>query len=154
MSSPRLEIGVGVFVLAGLVGVAGLAVKSGAGRLLPAASYPLKARFANVGGLARGSPVLLAGVTIGQVKAVTLDANFGAIVELEVRQGLRLPADTMASIRTLGLIGDKYLALLPGADDRALAENETITETESAVDIESLLGRFAFGQVHPKPDSK
>lgn len=92
-------------------------------------------------------------MTVGRVSGVTLNANCAALVELQVREDVALPADTIASIRTMSLIGDKFLALQPGADDRLLASGDTITDTEAAVDIESLLSRFAFGQATPTPTS-
>ncbi|HKB92543.1 MAG TPA: MlaD family protein, partial [Opitutaceae bacterium] len=101
-----------------------------------------------------GSPVRIAGVSVGRVAGINLGANFSALVELRLRKGVSLPADTMASIKTNGLIGDKYLALSPGADERSIRPGEMLTETEGPVDIESLIRKFAFGSVKDRPDSK
>lgn len=144
----KLELIVGAFVLTGLAAVAYLALKIGAGNLVGSDTYLVQARFSNVGGLNPGSNVTIAGVSVGRVEAVRLNpADYSALIELRVRQEVRLPADSIASIKTTGLIGDKYLALAPGADSRMLAPGELITETESAVDLESLISRFAFGNV-------
>lgn len=151
MKQSRLELIVGVFVLAGLAAVVYLALRIGAGALLGNDTYPLKARFTNSGGLKAGSSVIIAGVTVGKVAHVSLSpSDYSAIVEFNVRSDVKLPADSIASIRTSGLIGDKFLALAPGAEDTMLAPDALITETESTVDLESLISRFAFGNVDQK----
>lgn len=154
MKQSKLELVVGVFVLAGLIAVAYLALKVGAGSLLGSETYSVRARFTNSGGLNPGSNVLIAGVPIGRVGAITLNpADFSALVELKLEKVVKLPTDTIASIKTSGLIGDKYVGLSPGSDTVFLAPGATITDTEAALDIESLISRFAFGNVEKK-DSK
>jgi len=143
----QLELVVGAFVLAGIIAVAYLALRIGAGAITGSDTYALQARFNNISGLNAGANVVIAGVTVGRVEAVHLDASYVAIVDLRVRKDVKLPTDTMAAIKTSGLIGDKYLALAPGGDTENLAPGAVITETESAVDIESLISRFAFGNV-------
>jgi len=151
MKQSRLELIVGVFVLVGLAVVAFLALRIGGGALLGADTYPLKARFTNTGGLKPGSNVLIAGVSVGRVDAVTLSpTDYSALIEFSLRKEVRLPVDTMASIRTSGLIGDKFLALSPGSEDQILAAGALISDTESTVDLESLISRFAFGNVEQK----
>jgi len=148
MKRQAIEFSVGIFVLAGIAASAYLAIQLGAGATLGRGSYELEARFANSGGLHAGSSVVLAGVTVGRVEDVRIDpADFSAIATLRIRGGLALPADTMASVKTSGLIGDKFVALAPGADDAVLAPGERITMTESAVDLEALIGKMAFGAV-------
>lgn len=148
MNQSRLELAVGLFVLAGLAAVAYLTIHLGAGSLTGGDTYALEARFANAAGLHNGSSVVLAGVTIGRVDDVRVDpADYSAIATLRVRSAVRLPADTMASVKTSGLIGDKYVALAPGADEEFLAPGDRITLTEPAVDLESLIGKMAFGGV-------
>ena len=144
----RLELVVGTFVLAGLVAVACLALKVGAGVLVGSETYLVQARFANIGGLNPGSNVVIAGVSVGRVEAVRLNpVDYSAIAELRLRKTVKLPVDSIASVKTTGLIGDKFLALSPGADTRMIAPGGLITDTESAVDLESLISRFAFGNV-------
>ena len=144
----KLEFGVGVFVLLGLAALAYLTLKLGAGALVGADTYPVEARFANTGGLNSGATVMLAGVTIGRVEGIRLDpSDYSAIVEMRLRSAVQLPADTMASIKTSGLIGDKYIALAPGADEEFLEASARITMTESALELESLISKMAFGSV-------
>ena len=148
----RLELVVGGFVLAGLAAVAYLALKIGAGVQVGSDTYMVQARFANIGGLNPGSNVVISGVSVGRVEAVRLNpADYSAITELRLRQSVRLPVDSIASIKTSGLIGDKFLALSPGGDPRMIAPGGLITDTESAVDLESLISRFAFGNVQTTP---
>jgi len=158
MKQSRLELIVGVFVLAGVAAVAYLALKIGAGTLVGGDTYTLKARFTNSGGLNPGSNVIVSGVPVGRVEKVTLNpADYSSVVEFTVRKDVKLLGDSIASIKTTGLIGDKFLALAPGGDDQFLAAGALITDTESTVDLESLISRFAFGNVEQKPkpaDSK
>lgn len=154
MKQSRLELIVGVFVLAGLLAVAYLALRIGAGALVGGDSYTLKARFNNAGGLNPGSNVVIAGVPVGRVESIKLNAkDYSALVELSVRSDVKLPVDSIASIKTSGLIGDKFLALSPGGEDAMLPAGALISDTESTLDLESLISRFAFGNVEKKPVS-
>jgi phospholipid/cholesterol/gamma-HCH transport system substrate-binding protein len=151
----RLELFVGIFVLLGLAAVAYLTMKLGSGSLVGGNTYLIEARFSNAGGLHSGSSVLVAGVTVGRVEGVRIDpADYSAIATLRIATELRLPTDSMASIRTSGLIGDKYVFLSPGADDTYLKPGTRITMTESSVDLESLIGKMAFGSVDKEADQK
>jgi phospholipid/cholesterol/gamma-HCH transport system substrate-binding protein len=151
MKQSNIELSVGAFVLLGVALIVWFAVQAGAGVAIGASTYEVKARFTNIGGLKPGSQVLIAGVPIGRVEKIGLDAQYSAIVHMSVRQNVRLPSDTIASIKTSGLIGDKFIALAPGADSGNLPPGGTITDTESAMDLESLISRFAFGNVSPSP---
>lgn len=145
----KLEFIVGLFVLLGLIAVAYLTIKIGSGSLFGGPTYKLEARFTNVSGLNAGSSIVVAGVTVGKVDAIRVDPeDFSAIVEFVIDAGIKLSTDSMASIKTSGLIGDKYILLAPGADDTYLQPGERITMTESTVDIESLIGKIAFGGVN------
>ena len=155
MKQTKLELYVGTFVLLGIAAVIYLTVKLGAGSMIGGDTYVLEARFANAGGLNAGSSVLVAGVPVGRVDGIRVDAkDYSAMVTMRVLAGLRLPTDTMASIKTTGLIGDKYVALAPGADETYLESGARITMTESSVDIESLIGKMAFGSVEKAKDEK
>jgi phospholipid/cholesterol/gamma-HCH transport system substrate-binding protein len=148
MKHNKLEFLVGIFVLLGIAAVAYLTMKLGSGSMMGGDTYVIEARFTNVGGLNKGSSVLLAGVFVGRVEEVRIDpGDYCAIATLRVPTALRLPTDTMASIKTTGLIGDKHISLAPGADETYLEEGTRITMTESAVDLESLIGKMAFGSV-------
>lgn len=156
MKQSKLELLVGIFVVLGLAATAYLTIKLGAGALVGGDTYEIEARFTNAGGLNSGSTVVVAGVTVGRVEGIRVDpADFSAIATLRVMSGLKLPTDTMASIKTTGLIGDKYVLLSPGADETYLATGERITMTESSVDLESLIGKMAFGSVEKEsPEEK
>jgi len=147
MKNGRLEFLVGVFVLLGIAAVGYLAIKLGSGATLGGNPYVVEARFANAGGLHSGSSVLVAGVTVGRVESIRIDGDFSAIAVMKIPSEIRLPTDSMASIKTAGLIGDKFIALSPGADDTLLQPGARIVMTESAVDLESLIGKMAFGSV-------
>ena len=148
MKYSKLELFVGIFVILGIAAIAYLTIKLGTGSLIGGNTYQIEARFNNAGGLHPGSSVLLSGVTVGRVEGVRMEpSDYTAIVTLHLRSGLRLPSDSMASIKTTGLIGDKFVALSPGADEKYLPPGARITLTESAVDLESLIGKIAFGSV-------
>jgi len=148
MKQTKLELLVGVFVVLGLTAVAYLTLKLGAGSLLGGDTYMLEARFTNTSGLNTGSNVVVAGVPVGRVEGIRVEpTDYSAIVTLRVMSGLHLPTDSMASIKTTGLIGDKFISLAPGADETYLAPGSRITMTESAVDLEGLIGKMAFGSV-------
>lgn len=148
MKKSKLELLAGIFVLLGLAAIAYLTIKLGSGEFIGGGSYLVEARFANAGGLGSGSTVQLAGVQVGRVENIRMDpTDFSAIATLRIVQEVKLPTDTMASIKTTGLIGDKYVALAPGADETELDAGSRIIMTESAVDLESLIGKMAFGKV-------
>ena len=155
MKQGKLELFVGTFVLLGMAAVAYLTMKLGSGSLISGDTYLVEARFANAGGLHSGSSVLVAGVTVGRVDGVRVDpADYSAIATLRILGALRLPTDSMAAIKTTGLIGDKYVSLSPGADDTYLAPGTRITMTESSIDLESLIGKAAFGSVDKETEKE
>ena len=148
MKNTKLELSVGLFVVLGIAAIIYLTIQVGTGSMLSGDTYLIESRFANAGGLHSGSTVLLAGVTVGRVEGIRMEsADYSAIDTLRVLSTLRLPTDSMASIKTTGLIGDKFVSLSPGADDTYLEPGSRITLTESAVDLESLIGKMAFGSV-------
>lgn len=153
----RLEISVGVFVLAGALAVAYLSLTLGGLHLGRDPHYPLNARFASVGDLKVGDPVKLAGVTVGEVTNITLD-DYNANAQLAVDESLKLPADTIASIKTAGLLGDAYVSISPGASADDLPPGGRIARTEPALSIVDLIAKYAFGSPvsdteQPKRDS-
>ena len=148
MKKNHVELSVGIFVLLGIVAFTYLTIQVGTGSLLSGDTYLIESRFSNAGGIHPGCSVLLSGVTVGRVEGVRMEpTDYSAIVTLRVLSSLRLPTDSMASIKTTGLIGDKYVSLSPGADDSFMSPGSRITLTESAVDLESLIGKMAFGSV-------
>jgi len=144
----KMEFGVGLFVLAGLAAIFYLAIAIGGARLWGGDTYQLEARFSSVAGLNVGSRVDIAGVRVGTVRGIRLDPQqFVAIVTLELPRSIELDDDTIASIRTAGLIGDRFVSLSPGGSGIPLEPGDMILDTESAMDIESLISRFAFGSI-------
>ncbi|MFO7496292.1 MAG: outer membrane lipid asymmetry maintenance protein MlaD [Desulfobacterales bacterium] len=143
-----VETAVGIFVLIGILCVGYLTIKLGKLELLADNFYVLNARFQSVSGLKKGAQVEIAGVPVGKVDTITLD-NQGqvAVVKLKIENGVVLTDDVIASVKTAGLIGDKYIKLSPGGSDIVLKAGDTIIETESALDIEELISKYAFGKV-------
>ena len=144
------QTAVGIFVLLGLVCVAYLTIKLGRMELFETKGFELTARFNSVSGLRVGADVEMAGVPVGRVAAITLDDDpmqRQALVRMVLDRDLKLSTDTIASIKTSGLIGDKYVNLQPGGLDDVLASGDMLEETESAVALESLIGKYAFGGV-------
>ncbi len=151
-----VEISVGIFVLLGLICVAYLTIKLGKMEWLGTGNYyQVKARFGNIGGLKKGAVVDMAGVQIGQVIQVNLDPEDNtAVVTMKIRNDLQLTEDVIASIKTAGLIGDKYVQISPGGSDVILENGDTIVETESAVDLEALISKYAFGKVDKEDEQE
>ena len=155
MKHSKLELMTGLFVLLGLAAFAYLTIKLGTGSILGGNTYTVESRFANAGGIHPGCSVLLSGVTVGRVESVRMDpSDYSAIVTLRLTSLLKLPSDSMASVKTSGLIGDKFIALSPGAEESFLKTGDRITLTESAVDLESLIGKMAFGSVDKEKNTK
>ncbi|MDR3320112.1 MAG: outer membrane lipid asymmetry maintenance protein MlaD [Desulfovibrio sp.] len=144
------ETAVGIFILIGLICVTWLTVKLGKMEFVPGQGFELSARFDSASGLRVGADVEIAGVPVGCVINIFLDADpmrTQAVVRLRLEKDLQLSDDSIASIKTSGLIGDKYISLSRGGSEKILGVGDTIHETESAVDLESLIGKYAFGGV-------
>ena len=148
MKKSSVELGVGIFVIIGLICVGYLTIQLGKMKLLGDDHYYLNARFLSVTGLKAGAQVEIAGVEVGQVDSISLDPKDNvAMVRLKIQKTIVLTDDVIASIKTSGLIGDRYIKLSPGGSDTILEPEDTITETESALDIEELISKYAFGDV-------
>jgi phospholipid/cholesterol/gamma-HCH transport system substrate-binding protein len=143
-----LEFLVGLFMIAGFVAFGYLALQLGEVSLFSnSKTYTITAQFDNIAGVKKGSSVQVAGVVVGTVSRIWLDADGVANVDLQVDKKLELSIDTMASVKSQGLIGDKFVALSLGGDDELFKDGGILTDTESSVDIESLISKFAFGGV-------
>ena len=141
---------VGVFVLIGLLCVCYFTVKLGRMEVFNSSGFPLTARFDSASGLRVGADVELCGVPVGRVTAIELDTNptrTQAVVHLLFQQDFQLSDDSIASIKTAGLIGDKYVSISRGGSETILTAGEEIHDTESPVDLETLIGKYAFGGV-------
>lgn len=144
------DTAVGVFVLIGLLCVGYLTVRLGRMDLFSDSGFDVSARFDSASGLRVGADVELAGVPVGRVTAIRLDPDPGntqAIVDIKLDRNLHLSDDSMASIKTAGLIGDKYISLSRGGSDTEIGLGGRIVDTESPVDLESLISKYAFGGV-------
>ena len=139
---------VGLFVVLGIVGVVFLALKAAnLGSFSSGDTYTLLARFDNIGGLKVRAPVRSAGVTVGRVASITLDAKtYQGVVRLEVLRDVQFPRDSSARILTSGLLGDQYVGLEPGAEEKVFGAGDTIRQTQSAVVLESLISQFLFSK--------
>ncbi|MDD2942265.1 MAG: outer membrane lipid asymmetry maintenance protein MlaD [bacterium] len=139
--SLKVEFYVGLFTIIGLVSMAYLAVNMGGMRLTDSGYYIVKAEFDNISGLEVGAAVEIAGVAIGEVSGVVLDGTV-AVVSLRIHDSVKIREDDIASIRTKGIIGDRYLKIIPGGADEDLKPGDTLSDTESVVDLEEILGKF------------
>lgn len=149
MQMRTIEIVVGAFMLAGIISLAILAVRvSGFNVGTSTGTYAIYAKFENIGGLVVRSKVTIAGVTVGQVSAITLDnETFMAVIKMDIDSNVTdLSADSTAAILTEGLLGGKYIGISIGADDRMLEDGDLIRDTQSAVVLEELIGQFLMKQ--------
>lgn len=148
MKKYAMETTVGVFFLVGLLLIGIMTVKLGHVSIFGEKTYPLSAGFTSVTGLRVGSPVYMFGIEVGRVERLTMDQeNRKAAVELQIKQGIKVYDDAIATIKTEGLIGDKYLGIDPGGAGELLKPGGTITETQPDLDIGDLIGKYAFGDV-------
>ena len=151
MKKNGLELFVGLFMVAGFLAFGYLALQLGEVQLLSARkSYVVNAEFDNISGMKKGAAIQIAGVVVGQVNRTWLGEDHLAHVALQIDKGVQVPNDSMASVKTQGIIGDKYVQLTLGSNDKLFADGDVLTETESAVDLESLISKFAFGSVEKK----
>lgn len=142
------ETAVGLFVLVGLICVAYLSVKLGNVQLFADSHYELTAEFSDISGLKVNSPVQVYGVDVGYVKGIELDQKNGmARVILKVENQVKLTDAAIASVKTSGLIGDKYIKITPGGVGDPLEPGDAIFDTESAIDLEALISKYVFGEV-------
>ncbi len=146
MRKANLELIVGIFVLTGLLCLAYLAVNLGKLEVY-GQGYQVFALFDNVSGLKTGASVEVAGVHVGQVNSIQLTPMFQAKVGLKLRYGLKVHDDAIASIRTKGIIGDKFVKLSPGSAKKLIPAGGTIFNTESGIDLEELIGNYIHGKI-------
>jgi phospholipid/cholesterol/gamma-HCH transport system substrate-binding protein len=145
MRKLNLEIAVGLFMVAGFLCFAWLSVKLGDVDLFGPPTYAVTASFGSVSGLKRGATVEIAGVKVGKVAAITLDPQrYEARIELDIDRGVTLQEDSIASIRTAGIIGDRYVDISPGGSEQLIGEGGRIVETESAINLEELVSKYIF----------
>lgn len=149
MNMVKLEMMVGTFMLIGILCLGYVSIKLGKLEFGSGDFYSVSARFDSVSGLKPGARVEVAGVEVGKVDRIALDAKSGdqALAYLKIKNGVNITDDVIASVRTSGIIGDKFIKLRPGGSDKMLKNNDKIRETESAIDIEELVSKFIHGNV-------
>ena len=147
MEKAKLEMVVGVFVLVGIVCLGYLSIKLGKLELVGGDVYEVEAQFNTASGLKPGSTVEIAGVEVGRVRGITLKED-RAMVKLAVNNTVKLYTDTIASIKTRGIIGEKFLDLSPGGGGDPLKPGDTIRDTESGLDLEELVSQYVHGKVN------
>jgi phospholipid/cholesterol/gamma-HCH transport system substrate-binding protein len=147
MGRKGIETLVGLFVLLGMLALVFLALQAAnLGSFNSGSTYQVQARFDNIGGLKARAPVRSAGVNVGRVVAIGLDPQrYQGLVTMEIRSEFTFPKDSTAKILTAGLLGDQYIGLEPGPSEDNLAAGQLITQTQSAVVLENLIGQFLAG---------
>jgi phospholipid/cholesterol/gamma-HCH transport system substrate-binding protein len=146
MEKAKLEFIVGIFVLVGIVCLGYLSIKLGKLELIGGNVYEVVAQFNTASGLKSGSAVEIAGVEVGRVRSIALNEDRAAVT-LAVDDKVKLYTDTIASIKTRGIIGEKFLALSPGGGGDPLKPGDTIRDTESGLDLEELVSQYVHGNV-------
>jgi phospholipid/cholesterol/gamma-HCH transport system substrate-binding protein len=143
MYGKKTEISVGIFMMAGIACLVYLSVRLGSVDLFGSDTYVVSAKFGSIEGLEVAASVEIAGVPVGKVKKITLEEN-EARVEMEIKKGTRISDDTIASIRTKGIIGDKFIKLSPGGSEDLLGDKGALMDTESAISLEELVSKYIF----------
>ena len=146
MERGKLEFVVGLFVLIGILCLGYLAIKLGKLELVGGDYYELTADFSSSSGLKKGASVEIAGVEVGRVKSIELKDDQAQIV-LAIQDGIPVYNDAIASIKTRGIIGEKYMGLSPGGSGDLLSKGGTIVDTESGIDLEQVISQFIHGNV-------
>ena len=141
-----LELAVGLFIIAGILCLSYLSIKLGKMEIMGERGYEVYGVFSNIGGLKVGSSVEIAGVDVGRVKSIVLD-DYQARVVFNFPKGLTIQEDAIASIKTRGLIGEKYIEITPGGSEKVIKPGGRIRETQPAIDMEELISKFVFGKI-------
>ncbi|MGD0231230.1 MAG: outer membrane lipid asymmetry maintenance protein MlaD [Syntrophorhabdales bacterium] len=153
MKKYSIETAVGIFVVIGLICVGYMTIKLGKVSFFGEDTYPLSARFASVSGLRVGSSVEIYGIQVGTVTSLAIDSERQmGIVGMKLDKGAKVYDDAAATIKTAGLIGDKYVKIDPGGAGVVLKPHGVITQTSVPADIEDLIGKYAFGDVKKEPE--
>ena len=148
MKRYAMETVVGIFVVVGIICVGYMTIKLGKVRIFGENEYSLSARFTSVSGLRVGSPVDIFGINVGRVEQLSIDQKREmAVVRMKIKKGMDVYDDGSATIKTSGLIGDRYVKIDPGGAGELLKPGSWITETSAPLDVEDLIGKLAFGNV-------
>ncbi|HMK42704.1 MAG TPA: outer membrane lipid asymmetry maintenance protein MlaD [Dissulfurispiraceae bacterium] len=147
MTRYSLELVVGFFLVIGILALGYISIRLGKLEVIGDKGYSLTATFVQAGGVKAGAVVEIAGVEVGKVRGIRLDDHYQAAVEMVLTPTIRIQEDAIASVRTKGLIGEKYIQISPGASEQILGPGGKIRDTESAIDIEEIISKYAFGTV-------
>jgi len=145
-----LDVGVGVFLILGILALAWLSIQLGRVELFGGGGYLVTADFPAVAGLKSGATVEIAGVPVGRVERITL-ADYQARVHLRIRPDVKVSEDSIVSIKTRGLIGEKFVQISPGGSDKVVSAGGRLKEVEPPVDLEELISKYVFGGVGAGP---
>lgn len=146
MKKYNIELAVGLFVLAGILCLGYLSIKLGKMEVVGGKGYDIYAIFSNSGGVKEGSTIVIAGVEVGRVKSIVLE-NYQARVVLSLPPEIRIQDDAIASIKTKGLVGEKYIEITPGGSETFISPGGRIRETQSSVDLEELISKLVFEKI-------
>ena len=141
-----LELSVGIFILAGILCLGYLSIRLAKMEILGGEGYEIHAIFSDIGGLKEGASVVIAGVTVGRVRTITME-DYEAKVVFSFPKEVKLQEDAIASIKTKGMIGEKYIQITPGGSEKIIQPGGRIRETQPAVDMEQLISNFVFGKL-------
>jgi phospholipid/cholesterol/gamma-HCH transport system substrate-binding protein len=146
MERTKVNVAVGLFLVLGILALTYLSIRLGRVSFLGGTGYLVSANFPSVGGLKAGSSVEIAGVQVGRVESIGLN-DYQAHVVLRLERDIKLQDDSIASIKTKGLIGEKYIRISPGGSEKIIPPNGRIREVEAPVDLEELISKYIFGKV-------
>ena len=141
-----LELAVGLFIIAGILCLGYLSIKLGKMEIVGKKGYDVYGVFSNIGGLKVGSSIEIAGVNVGRVTSISLD-DYQAHVVFNFPKSLKIQEDAIASVKTRGLIGEKYIEITPGGSEKIVQPGGRIRETQPAIDMEELISKFVFGKI-------
>ena len=141
-----LELYVGLFILAGILCLGYLSVKLARLELIGTEEYEIYAVFDDIGGLKKGASVMIAGVVVGKVTSVNME-NYEARVVMALPTRVKIQEDAIASVKTKGMIGEKYISIIPGGSDLFIKPGGRLTETQSSIDVEELISSYVFGKI-------
>ena len=148
INNSSLHVSIGLFIIIGLGCTAYLAMTLANTTFFSGDAYVIKAKFTAVNGLRTGSNVEISGVPVGKVSDISLDqALYQAVITMSIQNSVGIPVDSTAAIKTSGLIGDKYVSIIPGGDDTLLKADEILLDTQAALDIEEMISKYVFGSV-------
>ena len=140
------ELLVGLFMIVGITCLTYLSIKLGRMEIIGDKGYKLYAEFSEIGGLKNGASVEIAGVDVGRVKNISL-SDYQAKIELQINSGVKIQEDAIAAVKTKGLLGEKYIQISPGGDEKIIPPGGKIRETQPPLDLEKAIGNFIFGKV-------